>query len=89
MSEVGNPHSLNPLKEVEAYLTAVLRSIEPELDRLFKRAVDGGWSEMYLYETMEEAVDSISSFLKTINSLPAFVEWSMEFDQGADGKWFA
>ena len=79
----------NPLKEVQAYLTAVLQSIEPQLDRLFKRAVDGSWSEMYLYETMEEAVDSISSFLKTINNLPAFVEWSMEFDQGADGKWFA
>lgn len=78
----------NPLKEVQAYLTAVMITIEPQLDRLFKRAVDGGWIEMYLYETMEEAVDSISDFLATIQRLPGFIQWSMEFQQGADGKWF-
>jgi hypothetical protein len=89
MSAAGNPHSLNPLKEVEAHLTAVLRSIEPQLDHLFKKAVDGGWSEMFLFETMEDAVDSISSFLATIKNLPAFIVWSLEFEEGADGKWFA
>ena len=89
MSAPENPQSLNPLKEVEAHLTPVLRSIEPQLDHLFKKAVDGGWSEMFLFETMEDAVDSISSFLATIKNLPAFIVWSLEFEEGADGKWFA
>jgi len=78
----------NPLKTVQAYLTSVVRSIEPQLERLFKQAVDGGWGELFLYESIEEAVDAIYDFLATLEKLPAFVSWSFTFEQGADGRWF-
>lgn len=78
----------NPLKTVQAYLTAVLRSIEPQLDGLFKQAVDGGWGELFLYESIEEATDAIHSLLEIIANLPPFISWSFDFEQGADGKWF-
>ena len=80
--------SPNPLRTVQAYLTAVVRSIEPQLEQLFKQAVDGGWSELFLYESIEEAVDAIHSLLATLEKLPAFISWSFTFEQGADGRWF-
>jgi|GEM_PF-2729683 len=78
----------NPLLTFEGYLTAVLRSIEPQLDSLFQRAVDGSWAEMWVYQSVEEAVDAMAEILTKIKSLPQFINWAMEFEGDADGEWF-
>ena len=78
----------NPLLTLEGYLTAVLRSIEPQLDSLFQRAVDGSWAEMWVYQSVEEAVDAMAEILTKIKNLPQFITWAMEFEGDTDGEWF-
>lgn len=78
----------NPLLTVEGYLTAVLRTIEPQLDSLFQRAVDGSWVEMWMYESVEESIDVMAELLVKIKNLPPFIHWAIEFDGDASGRWF-
>lgn len=78
----------NPLLTFEGYLTALLRTIEPQLDSLFQRAVDGSWVEMWMYESVEESIDAMSELLAKIKNLPPFIKWAMEFEGDANGVWF-
>lgn len=78
----------NPLLTLEGYLTALLRTIEPQLDFLFQRAVDGSWAEMWMYESVEESIDALSDLLAKIKNLPPFIKWAMEFEGDANGVWF-
>ena len=84
---VSNPLP-NPLLTLEGHLTAVLRTIEPQLDSLFQRAVDGSWVEMWMYESVEESIDAMSDLLAKIKNLPPFIKWAMEFEGDANGAWF-
>ena len=84
---VSNP-SPNPLLTLEGYITAVLRTIEPQLDSLFQRAVDGSWVEMWMYESVEESIAAMSDLLAKIKNLPPFMQWAMEFEGDANGAWF-
>ena len=72
----------------ESYLTAILRSIEPQLDSIFQRAVEGGWMEIWAYDSIEEAVDAMAELLVRIKNLPRFIQWAMEFEGDANGAWF-
>lgn len=78
----------NPLLTLEGYLTAIIHTIEPQLDSLFQRAVDGSWIEMWMYESVEESIDAMSDLLAKIKDLPPFINWAMEFEGDASGEWF-
>ena len=79
--------SPNPLRTVQAYLTAVVRSIEPQLEQLFKQALMVAGVN-YSLRKHRRSGRCNPFLLATLEKLPAFVSWSFTFEQGADGRWF-
>ena len=78
----------NPWLAFKEHLTATLRAIEPQLDSLFSRAIDGSLIETWTYNSIEEAVDFIADLLVRLDNLPPFLNYSKELKMDSEAECF-
>ncbi|DAC16630.1 MAG TPA: hypothetical protein D7I06_04555 [Candidatus Poseidoniales archaeon] len=83
---IGEEHR-NPWLAFKEHLNALLRAIEPQLDSLFSRAIDGSLIETWTYNSIEEAADFVADLLIRLDNLPPFLNYSKEFKMDSEGEW--